>query len=421
MSVVRVGLLGYGQVGQAVVRVARASAPALRHAGVSIEFVAALVRDRGRLRPGAADAGGPAVPLVLDAGAVFDAAPDVVVEVLGGAEPARTLVARALGLGLPVVTANKTVVARHGVALAETARRHTATFAYEAAVLAGVPCLGALARRPLVARARRILGIVNGTSNAVMTAMRRGATAQAALGDAQARGYAEPDATADLSGRDAAEKLAILLQITGANAVAPDELPRTSVLDVTCDDHAGAARAGGVLKPVAWADCTGRPGAWVGPAFVCDAHPLARVDGVENALSLTGHDGHTVMFTGPGAGPDVTAATVIDDVVEMARASRPAREAAVGPPCLAPSWTAPPITPWFVSITRGAVRHQDELARYLASRGIPARRLDSTPASIVGITTAASRGAVEDALAPLRRIGGRAETWPAIGVDHERG
>ncbi len=153
--------------------------------------------------------------MITDASAFPFSGCDVVVEVLGGLEPARTLVTRALEAGVPVVTANKSLVAARGLELQAVAEAHGTSLYFEAAVLAGVPCVNTLARRPLASGAGTFAWIVNGTSHFVLSAMARGRSFDDALVEAVERGYAEPASTADISGRDAAEKLTILLQLAG--------------------------------------------------------------------------------------------------------------------------------------------------------------------------------------------------------------
>ena len=231
-------LLGYGQVNQAVAACLERERDRLRAFGCEVAPSRALVRDLTKRR------GGPYVTLSNDVRHVIDAPVDIVIEALGGIEPARSLVTAALEAGIPVVSANKTLVAAHGRELRRLAAAHGTRFACDAAVLAGVPFLGSLERRPLVSAATRIEAILNGTTHFVMSAIARGATFDAALADATARGYAEPDSRADISGRDAAEKLTVLLHLAGCDVVAED-LPRLGIDAIEPDDLAAARRAGG--------------------------------------------------------------------------------------------------------------------------------------------------------------------------------
>ncbi len=311
---IRVALLGYGRIGQAVAQLVLQDARAvarLRGAGIEVDVTGALVRDRSRRRAG------PGVELFTDSARLLACGPDVAVEVMGGVEPARAIVRQFLSAGIPVATANKSLLAACGDELREVARRSGAGLACEAAVLAGVPFLGSLARRPLLSAAARFTGILNGTSHFVTTAVARGVPMAAALDEARARGYAEPDSESDVSGRDAAEKLTILLHLAGCRRVHAETLTCLPLDDLEPSDFDGARRLGGTIKPVATATLAPVVGAWVGPAFVPIDHPLARVEGVGNALQITGPDGEDVLFAGPGAGPAATAATIVDDVVEL--------------------------------------------------------------------------------------------------------
>jgi homoserine dehydrogenase len=312
---VRVGLLGLGRVGQAVARAIQSSSAALRARGLAVRVEAALVRDPQRPRRC------PRVARVTNNPEAFlRGRYDVVIEALGGVEPARTIVARLLGRGVPVVSANKAVIAAHGAALHAIARRGGSQLRYEAAALAGVPFLGAFSRRPLVASVTEITAIVNGTTNYVLTLLARGEaqTIDDALRRAQALGYAEPDASADVSGRDAADKLLVLLRDCAGVSATRGGLEVSGIECVT-RAHLDAARAhGGTLKPVVRAEIGDEVRAWVAPAFVPREHPLAAVDGALNGICLSGRFVPDLFFSGPGAGPDVTAATLVDDLVEIA-------------------------------------------------------------------------------------------------------
>ena len=403
---VRVGLLGCGRIGQAVVATAHAERERLWAAGVELTFVRALVRDCAKPRQAA-------VPVLhaADRFAVEDL--DVVVEVLGGLEPARTIVARALAAGVPVVTANKTLVAHHGEELERLAREHAAVFAYDAAVLAGVPFLGSLARRPLLSGAYRLAGIVNGTSHAITTALESDVPFDAALADAVRRGYAEPDSTADISGRDAAEKLTILLRLAGVGAVRVAAIPTVGIDTLTPEDFGAARRLGGTIKPVALALLhDDQPGAWVGPAFVDRAHPLGRTTGVTNVLQISGAAGRhaldvpDVIFEGPGAGPAATAATLIDDVIEALDARPARRPAAARPAC---DVSQPPVGPWFVRLIRaGAVGAPLEV---LAEAGLAIVRTDPTATAVLTAPTTGRE--IDRVAARLRAAGWSVVAFPA--------
>ena len=401
-------LLGYGRVNQAVAACLERERDRLRAFGCEIEPARALVRDLAKPR------GGPAVSLLNDSAHLIDAPVDIVIEALGGIEPARSLVTAALEAGIPVVSANKTLVAAHGRELRRIAASNGTRFACDAAVLAGVPFLGSLERRPLVSAARRIEAILNGTSHFIISAIARGAAFEAALADATLRGYAEPDSRADISGRDAAEKLTVLLQLAGCD-VRPEELPRLGIDAIEPDDLAAARRAGGTIKPVALASLEdGRSGAWIGPAFVAEDHPLARLDGVTNALRLTTRDG-CCTFSGPGAGPAVTAATIVDDVVEiLASGPRwPGSRTIVEPTRHLPLGE-PPAGRWFLRVSGADRLTSHDVAEFLAVRRAPAVRLDDRGDRFTCVTAAAAWATINDVVTAVRAGGSRAIALPVV-------
>jgi homoserine dehydrogenase len=406
---VRVGLLGYGRVGQAVATLADREGVRLREAGVELHVVGALVRDPRKPR------GGPAVPLRTSGPDLFGSPFDLLIDVMGGEHPACGFVRQALDAGVHVVTANKTLVAAHGRELAEMARRRGVSFAYDAAVLAGVPFLGALARRPLLSAPRRMTGIINGTSHFIACRLERGGSFRSALDEATKLGYAEPDSTADISGRDASEKLTILAHLSGCFDLAVSDLT-TCGLDTLLPVDVSAARAlGGVLKPVALASFDPvNPGAWVGPALVDLAHPFARLTGVANAIEFAGATGEAVTFAGPGAGPRITAATILDDVVEALtggrqRATTP-RVTGITP---AVSLRQPPAGCWYVRVS-GAGLSASDLAGCLAAHGVPAPSLTDGDRAVAGRTGEAPWPAVCDAMERLTANGHEAIALPVI-------
>jgi homoserine dehydrogenase len=340
----RIGLLGLGNVGSAVARVARAASDLLETRGFDLDPVAALVRTPSPARAAAAS-----LACLTDDPEVLFAQPlDVIVEAIGGVEPAQALVRRALTSGIPVVTANKTLVAAHGEALTGIARANGVGFRYEAACIAGVPFLGTFARRPLAARARGLTAILNGTSNAILSDIAAGSSFPAALERAQRLGLAEPDPTMDISGRDAAEKLTLLARLFGSLCVRCDELHISGIADVDPIDLRAAQELGGVLKPIAHASWSGRLfDAFVAPAFLPQAHPLGSISGRTNGILIDSVGGRQ-LFAGPGAGPDVTAAAILDDVCETVgspESSYAAEERLAAIPRL------PDMSAWFIRIT----------------------------------------------------------------------
>ena len=386
-------LLGCGNVGTAFAELAARS----HTSAIPVAISTALVRDARRHRPALRDALRTAVPEQ-----VFAGSPDVIVELLGGLEPARSLVLEALERHIPVVTANKSLLAAHGRELREASAATATPLLYEAAVIAGVPFLGTFARRPYASRISSILGIANGTSNYVLTrAANDRSDIAVALADAQRRGLAEPDPTNDVDGIDAAEKLIVLLQHFAGADLRLADVERRGIREVTATDIELAASLDGRIKPVIAAEWSDAITAFVGPAFVPREHLLASVDDAENALVLGGPQGR-VVFRGPGAGPEVTAATVLDDVGEAVEGrverSRPGLRSDV---CAAPE------SEWFVTLAADRLPRGAETADLLASYGVfirrtaPLRCTDGLERS-AALTWPAERTRVERALAALR-------------------
>lgn len=342
---IRIGLLGLGHVGQAVARLA-ADRGAVARTGLRFHVEQALVRDAGKVRecprPGR---------VTTNQAAFLRGQYDVVVEALGGVEPARTIVSRLLGRGTPVVSANKALVAGHGAHLEAVAAERGASFRFEATALSAVPFLGTLADRPFVSAVDRVLAIVNGTSNYVLTALAEpGASFDRALGTAQALGFAEADPSRDVDGLDAADKLLLLTSLFGWGRLSRDTLDIRGIRGVTADDLAAARSLGGTIKAVVSAqrDQIGVR-AFVGPALLAATEPLASLNGALNGIRLDGAHVSNLFFSGPGAGPDVTAATLLDDVVQAVSGSGRGhrRPRASSQPVFAGS----PATPWFVRLT----------------------------------------------------------------------
>jgi homoserine dehydrogenase len=382
---VRVAVLGLGRVGGAVASLAARAAGNLPS---GFRVASALVRDPRK--PRAIDAA--TLPLTTDPRKVLASKPDVLVEVLGGIEPARTLVLEALNAGIPVVTANKTLLAYCGAELFAAAAAAGVPLLYEASVLAGVPFLGTLGRRPFARSVTGFRGILNGTSNFILTRMARdGAGFDEALTSAQRAGFAEPDPSKDIEGDDAVEKLCVLLRHIAGFDVHPSQIDKTGITTVDGRDQQQAAAFGGTVRPVAvadWRDAT--MAAYVGPAFVEGTNALSRVDGVQNAIALTTLWSGELFFSGPGAGPTVTAATVLDDVVEASQnlettsiddESASALRATADKPANFRHGTTtrtPPVTSvnesgWFVRLTSPALG-EAEAPSLLASLGIRIRR-----------------------------------------------
>ena len=389
-ATLRIGQLGLGNVGSALARLTREAADGLRPHGVSAATTTALVRSASRPRAAAQWVG-----RITDDPEVFFAQPlDVVVEAIGGVDPAYSFVRRALDRGIPVVTANKSLVAAHGEALSDLARRRETALRYEASCIAGVPFLGTFERRPLASRVRGLTAILNGTSNTILTAVSHGITFDAALRDAQRLGLAEPDPLLDVSGRDAAEKLALLIRSFAQLLVSPDDLHTESITALDPVDVRAAGTMGGTIKPIAHASW--QPGAlhaFVGPAFLPDAHPLARVSGATNGILLDAPGGRQ-CYIGPGAGPEVTAVTLLDDVCEVATERSLRTPSAVASAPATPRRTAE--TAWFLRLAGS--EPAPETSDLLATYGLWCARVVHVDARVYALTFAASPDRVRAAV-----------------------
>ncbi len=324
----RVVVLGAGTVGREVVRALLERPESLRAAdGAPLDLTGVAVRDLGK----AAAAGIPEA-LLTDAPAHLIAAAetDVVVELMGGDEPARTLIEAALSAGKAVVTANKHVLAHHGPELEATARRAGAALRFEASVGGGIPVLDPIATDLTVNRIETIRGIVNGTTNYILDAMDDGASYTDALAAAQREGYAETDPRADLEGLDAVNKLVILARLAFGAWLDPASVPNRNdgappgITGVTQEDLAAATEAGLAIKLVAEAsrEAEAAPDT-IRAAVSCVAlsrwSELAWIGGVTNAIEIDATPLGRVGFNGPGAGGPATASAVLGDVVAIAR------------------------------------------------------------------------------------------------------
>ncbi len=316
---VRIGLLGSGTVGGAVIRLLHEHGDDVaRRAGVHLEVARVAVRDPGRDRGLPL----PADRFTDDAGAVVDDPTiDIVCELMGGVEPARDLLVRALASGKSVVTANKELLASHGEELFIAAEESGGDLYFEAAVAGGIPLIRPLRESLAGERVDRILGIVNGTTNFILTQMsEHGWTADEAVAEAQRLGFAEADPTADVEGYDAAAKCAILASVAFGARVVADDVYREGISAVTPQDFQDAARLGYVIKLLAIAELDDEAIAVrVHPAMIPEVHPLASVRGASNAVFVEGPKIGQLMFYGAGAGGDPTATAVVGDLVSVAR------------------------------------------------------------------------------------------------------
>ena len=326
----RVAVLGAGTVGREVVRAFEEWPDRLEGDGrPRLELVGIAVRDVDGARRRGLPAG-----LLTDAPAhlVADPDTDVIVELMGGDEPAHTLIAAALGAGKAVVTANKHVIAHHGPELEAAARRTGAALRFEAAVGGGIPVLGPLAAELAANRVIAVRGIVNGTTNYILTAMTdEGRGYEEVLAAAQAAGYAEADPAGDVEGHDAVNKLVILARLAfgvwidpaDVSTIAPPEGPgggRPGITGVTSDDIAAAAAIGKVIKLLAIAERSGDGvDASVVPTLVAVDSALGRTGGVLNRIEIDAEPVGTVAFSGPGAGGAATSSAVLGDLLAIAR------------------------------------------------------------------------------------------------------
>ncbi len=309
-----IGLLGLGTVGSAV---ARTFAERSRHlddaAGRPVRLVAAAVRDASRQR----EAG--EVPLSEDPFAILDDPEvDVVVEVIGGTEPARDLHLAAFERGKHVVTANKELVAREWDLLHETARLAKRQLRFEAAVAAAVPVIAA-AHTLGATRPRAVRGLLNGTSTFICSRMEEGASFDDALAEAQRSGYAEADPSSDVEGLDAAYKLVILRRVLGQR-IHPDEVKRTSLRGTTTATVQAALARGRTIRSLAVAELDGTSvRARVGPEEVEVTSLEGSASGPTNVVTFETDLAGTLTFTGPGAGGPATASAILGDIIGIAR------------------------------------------------------------------------------------------------------
>ncbi len=258
---------------------------------------------------------------------VTDPAVDIIVEVIGGLEPARSLILKAIAHGKHVVTANKAVIARYGDEIFTAANEKGIYVMLEAAVGGGIPIISPLKQSLGANRIQSVTGIINGTTNYILTRMTaEGADFASVLADAQRLGYAEADPTADVGGFDAADKIAILASLAFAGRIKLEEVYREGIEQVSAADIAYADKLGFVIKLLAIAkreeptgtDPTDRLQLRVHPTFVPKTHPLASINGVYNAILVEGEPIGQVMFYGRGAGAGPTASAVVSDIMNIA-------------------------------------------------------------------------------------------------------
>jgi homoserine dehydrogenase len=295
----RIGLLGHGTVGGAFAELLPQRAAHVEHVtGLRPELVGTLTRSRGE----------------------FDdilSRSDLVVELIGGVEPARDYVLRAMAAGRHVVTANKQLLAEHGEELWAAAREHGVQLRFEAAVGGVVPVIRVLQESLAAAHVERLHGIVNGTTNFILTRMAEtGASYDDALAEAQELGYAEADPTDDVTGKDAAAKMAILARLAFDTPVTLDQVRYEGIVHLTAEDMEYAHELGLALKLIGTAErVDGGLNVRVHPAFLYAGHPLATVNGPFNAVTIESPSITEITLSGPGAGGAQTASAVLGDVI----------------------------------------------------------------------------------------------------------
>ena len=363
-----IGLLGLGTVGAGVAAIL--ATPAGRHPLVGeLELRRVAVRDLNRPRTVEL----PAELLSTDPEAVVDdPAVDIVVEVMGGLEPARSLILRAIAAGKPVVTANKAVIARYGEEIAAAAARSGVYVLIEAAVGGGIPIIEPLKQSLGANRIQRVSGIINGTTNYILSRMAaEGAAYPDVLAAAQRLGYAEADPAADVQGGDAADKIAILAGLAYGGPVPREAIPTEGIDQLEASDIAYAAQLGYVVKLLAVAQAMPSEQAMTGdhteqlldvrvhPTLLPKSHPLAGVNGVNNAILVEGDPVGQVMFYGPGAGAGPTASAVVADILNIAgirKATGDSSQARLDPLLAAGSWRSCRLVESSVTSHRNYVR-----------------------------------------------------------------
>jgi homoserine dehydrogenase len=319
MNTIGIGLLGAGTVGGTLIdRLVTDHAAIAAKTGLDLQIRRVAVRDPSKPR-------GFEIPEGLfttdPMSMIDDPDVDLVVEVMGGQDPAGDLVLRALQAGKPVVTANKELIAVRGDELIAAAEESGVALLFEAAVGGGIPIIRPLSETLAGEQLTRVMGIVNGTTNYILTRMSEDGAAYAdALEQAQDLGYAEPDPTADVGGADAAAKAAILASLGFGTWVGLDHVPHTGITEITATDIRYARDLGYTIKLLAIAEDTpDGVSARVHPVLLPHDHPLSAIRGAMNAIFIEGPAIDTLLFAGPGAGGDPTATAVLGDVIDAAR------------------------------------------------------------------------------------------------------
>lgn len=393
----RVGLAGFGTVGRSVGRL-------LQEAGADVELVGILNR---RLQAKRVDWIDPRVRWTESIDELLGLELDVLVELIGGRDPAEPWIRAALDRGVSVVTANKQVIAHDGPALLAVAAARGCQLRFEASVAGGVPVIRAIESGLASDTLTEVAGILNGTCNYILSRMEReGATFEASLQDAQALGFAEADPSQDIGGGDARAKLAILAMMAFGIQAPPAAIDARSIAAVTPLDFRYAHRLHCTVRQIARATAGGTPVslmAAVGPALVPLTSSLARVNGSENLVTVTGRSGGDTTFGGRGAGGDPTAVAVVSDVLSIARGARlPSRGPFRQVETVSAAFASPHYVRFTVKDRPGIIAalasvfaaHAINIDAILQEPGFPSDRrpfvvsLDAAPSAVVGAALA---------------------------------
>lgn len=316
---IRIALLGAGTVGSQVAQLLIEQAEDLKaRSGAALELVGVGVKDISKNRPGINKE-----LLTKDISGLLNKDIDILIEVMGGIEPAKTHILDAMSRGISVVTANKELLAKDGATLAAAAEKNNVDLYYEASVAGAIPILRPLRESLVGDRVKKVLGIVNGTTNYILTKMdETGASFADALSEAQKLGYAEANPSADIEGNDAAAKAAIVAQLAFHTRVTIDDVYREGITKVSAADVTAAKEMGFVIKLLAIAerlDDEESVVVRVHPAMIPRSHPLASVREAFNAVFVEADAAGSLMFYGRGAGGAPTASAVLGDLVAVAR------------------------------------------------------------------------------------------------------
>lgn len=318
MDSIKIGLLGCGTVGTGVVKVLQKNGKIITDkVGKPLEIKKVLVRDKNKKRAGLDEA-----IITTDPDEILkDPEINIVVEVMGGIEPTREYLLQALQNGKGVVTANKDLLALYGKELLETADKYDVDLRFEASVAGGIPIIGPLKESLAGNKINKVLGIINGTTNYILTKMHSfGSDFEEVLHEAQKLGYAEADPTADIEGLDAARKIAILASIAFNSRVTFSDVYVEGITKISATDIFYAKELGYVIKLLGIAqEEQGEIEVRVHPVFIPAGHPLASVDDVYNAVYVEGDAVGDAMFFGRGAGELPTASAVMGDIIAVAR------------------------------------------------------------------------------------------------------